>query len=227
MQTSQARLLSQSSFSHLKSLFPPLVLIKTKWVSAGPRKVSRNPLPFFASLCCTIWWLSQHQIGILLLQQYQHQPTGSPAQRGWLEDYCRNSSIRLSLSHTHPSLHTHAPGHITPAFIPFYLILSNSKHHSLFLFLQWLLYSVSSTLPHSSSIPDAWLYVLLGLPEIRLSGPESTSQSRNTFRGIVWWEIWIKHDSGAFTCSAVMYSVTMKWSTGDTWLQLHNTLFWY
>lgn len=130
--------------------------------------------------------------------------------------------MRLSLSHTHPSLHTHAPGHITPAFIPFYLILSNSSTTLYFFF-----YSGSSIQSHPPYLIPAvslmhGLYSSWDFQKYRLSGPESTSQSRKTFRGIVWWEIWIKHDSGAFTCSAVMYSFTMKCRLEIRWLRLHK-----
>ncbi len=164
-----------------------LLCARKKWsgVSAGPRKVSRNLYLSStppAVICVTIPASDRNPI----LQQYQHQPTGSPAQWGWLQDYCRNSSIRLSLSHTHIPLctHTHAPGHITPAFNPLYLILSNSSIHSLFIYFSF--YSGSSIQSHPPYLIPAvslmhGLYTSWDFQKYRLSGPETSLRAGRHF----------------------------------------------
>lgn len=95
-------------------------------------------------------------------------------------------------THTHTPLsactHTHTPGHITPAFTPLYLILSNSSTalYFFFFFSQWLLHSVSSTLPYLIPVVSLMqgFYSSWDFQKYHLSGPESASQSWMTFQGI-------------------------------------------
>ncbi len=224
------RLLSQSSFSHLKESFSSSVLVKNEaGYKRDPGRLAEAST-FLSTPPAVIYVTIPASDRNPILQQYQHQPTGSPAQWGWLQDYCRNSSIRLSLSHTHISLSAHTHTHQATLLLPsihstLFCRIAVSTLYLFIFFLQWLLYLVSSPLPHSCSIPDAWALHLLGLPEIPFVWSRDQSQSRKTFRGIVWWKIWIKHDSGAFTCSAVIYSFTMKCRLDIRWQHLHIHTF--